>query len=120
MTATIGILRGEGDGQQFAAGQTIFAEGDPGDVMYGVTEGEVEIRVGDRAVETLGPGGIFGEMALIDASPRSATAVAKSACTLVPMDSKRFERLVSYNPFFALQVMRILAGRLRRQNNGQG
>lgn len=115
---TVDILRREGEGQLFAAGQAIFTKGETGDVMYVVSEGEVEVLVRGQVIETVGVGGIVGEMALIDASPRSATVVAKTDCTLVPVDSKRFERLVSYNPFFALQVMRVLAQRLRRRNEG--
>jgi CRP/FNR family transcriptional regulator, cyclic AMP receptor protein len=115
MTATVDILRREGAGQAFAAGQTIFTEGETGDVMYVVAEGEIDVLVRGQVIETIVEGGIVGEMALIDANPRSATVVAKTDCTLVAVDSKRFERLVSYNPFFALQVMRILAQRLRRR-----
>ena len=76
--------------------------------------GEVEIRVGERAVEVVGPAGIFGEMAMIDGAPRTATAVARSDCKLVPIDEKRFQFLVQQTPYFAIEVMRVLAGRLRR------
>jgi CRP/FNR family transcriptional regulator, cyclic AMP receptor protein len=57
--------------QEFQAGTTIFAEGTPGDVMYIILDGEVEVRVQNRLVEVLGSGEIVGEMALIDASPRA-------------------------------------------------
>lgn len=117
MSGTIDFLRGEGAGQDFAAGQTIFAAGDPGEVMYVVSSGEAEVLIGGRGVETVGPGGIVGEMALIDAQPRSATVVAKTDCTLVPVDGKRFERLVSHHPRFALQMMRVLTQRIRKQDN---
>jgi CRP-like cAMP-binding protein len=113
------FLRREGAGQPFAAGQKIFTEGESGDTMYVVEEGEVEVLVRGQVIETVGAGGIIGEMALIDASPRSATVVAKTDCTLVEVDSKRFERLVSYNPFFALQMMRVLVQRLHRRNEDQ-
>ena len=98
MSATIDLLRGEGEGQTFSVGQTIFSAGDPGDVLYVVTSGETEVPLGDQVVEIVGPGGILGEMALIDGEPRSATVVAKADCTLVPGDSRRFERLVSHHP----------------------
>jgi CRP/FNR family transcriptional regulator, cyclic AMP receptor protein len=100
----------------FSAGDTIFAEGEPGDAMYVVKVGEVDIRVHGRTVETVGPEGIFGEMALIDNQPRSAAAVAKTDCKLAPIDQKRFTFLVQEVPMFALQVMEIMAARLRRKN----
>ena len=99
-----------------ASGEVIFADGDQGDSMYVVLEGEVEVSVGGVVLDTLGPGSLFGEMALIDARVRSATATAKSACRLAPVTEKRFLFMVQQTPFFALQVMRILAERLRRSN----
>ncbi len=115
MSATIDFLRREGEGQTFAAGQTIFSAGDPGDIMYVVSSGEAEVVINGRNVETVGPGGIIGEMALIDAQPRSATVVAKTDCALVPVDGQRFERLVAHHPRFAIQMMRVLTQRIRNQ-----
>jgi CRP/FNR family transcriptional regulator, cyclic AMP receptor protein len=100
----------------FAKGNTIFREGDRGDEFFVVVRGQVEIRSGDRSFETLGRNGIFGEMALIDDSPRSATVVALTDVTVVPVKEKQFLFLVKHTPFFALSVMRVLAYRLRRQN----
>lgn len=102
--------------RNFAKGRTIFEEGDRGDEFFIVVRGQVEIRSGDRHFETLGPDGIFGEMALIDDSPRSATAVALTDVTLAPIRESQFLFLVQNTPFFALSVMRVLARRLRRQN----
>ena len=116
MSATIDFLQREGEGQIFAAGQTIFSSGDPGDVMYVVSSGEAEIMIDGRAVETVGKGGILGEMALIDGQPRSATVVAKTDCSLMSVDGRRFERLVSHHPRFAIQMMQVLTQRLRNQN----
>ena len=100
----------------FAKGNTIFREGDRGDEFFVVVRGQVEIRSGDRSFETLGRNGIFGEMALIDDSPRSATVVALTDVTVAPVKEKQFLFLVKHTPFFALSVMRVLAYRLRRQN----
>jgi CRP/FNR family cyclic AMP-dependent transcriptional regulator len=100
----------------FATGATIFAAGDKGDAMYVVRTGEVVIERGGQVMETLGPGGIFGEMALIDGSPRSATARAKTDCVVAPINEKSFLFLVHETPFFAIAVMRTLAERLRRMN----
>ena len=100
----------------YAAGQLIFEEGQPGDVLYVVKEGEVEILVGSDVVETLDGGEIFGEMALIDGKHRSASARAKSACEVVPVNEQRFTFLVQQTPHFALSVMQTMAERLRRMN----
>ena len=116
MSATIDFLQREGEGQAFAAGQTVFSVGDPGDVMYVVSSGEAEVMIDGRAVETVGKGGILGEMALIDGQPRSATVIAKTDCSLMSVDGRRFERLVSHHPRFAIQMMQVLTQRLRNQN----
>ena len=98
----------------FPAGETIFRQGEPRTSMFVVNEGEVEIRIGNKVVEVVGPSGIFGEMAMIDGGPRTATAVAQSDCKLVPIDEKRFQFLVQQTPYFAIEVLRVLASRLRR------
>jgi CRP/FNR family transcriptional regulator, cyclic AMP receptor protein len=102
--------------QAFTAGQTIFRAGDTGDHLYVVQHGEVELRVRDRVVVVVGPGGILGEMALIDRQPRSATAVATIDSVLVPVDEAHFLRLVQQTPNFAIQVMRVMADRLRKMD----
>jgi CRP-like cAMP-binding protein len=98
----------------FASGEVIFAEGSEGDFMYVVRSGDVEIERDGKVIETLSAGGIFGEMALIDGSPRSATARAKTDAELAPINEKSFLFLVHETPFFAIAVMRTLAERLRR------
>lgn len=115
-TPTINTFRHETDVVTFAAGQTLFSEGDPGDVMYVVQEGEVDIVIQSRLVETVGPGGVVGEMALIDGSYRSGSAIAKTDCKLVPLDETRFKVYVHNTPFFAIQVMRVMASRLRHMD----
>lgn len=104
------------DTKDFAAGETIFSTGEEGRNMYVVAEGEVDIWLGQVVAETVKPGGIFGEMALIDQHVRSADAIARTDCKLVPVDQRRFQYLVSETPFFALQVMSIMADRLRHAN----
>ena len=110
----ISFLHNEPSKQSFTSCQLIFKEGEVGDVMYGVISGEVDIVIGGRVVEIAGPGSILGEMALIDNSPRSATAVARTDCKLAVINQKRFIALIQQKPFFALQVMGVLADRLRR------
>jgi CRP-like cAMP-binding protein len=110
------LLRPGAPTRNFSKGETIFKEGDQGDEFFVVVRGQVEIRSGARHFETLGADGIFGEMALIDDSPRSATAVALTDVTVAPIKENQFLFLVKNTPFFALRVMRVLAYRLRRQN----
>jgi CRP-like cAMP-binding protein len=110
------LLRPEIPTRNFATGATIFREGEQGDEFFVVVRGKVEIRTGERRLEILGPKGIFGEMALIDDSPRSATVVALTEVTVAPIKEEQFLFLVRHVPVFALKVMRVLAVRLRRQN----
>lgn len=98
------------------AGETIFRTWDMGFEMYVVLEGEVDLMIGEHVVETLGPGEPFGEMALIDQAPRVATAVARTACKLAVIPQKRFLFLVQTRPEFALQIMKVMADRLRTMN----
>ena len=114
MTVTFELFRNETDVERFATGDTIFREGDPGDALYVVVDGSVELTANGQWVETLGPGGIMGEMALIDQGPRAATAVALTPCGLARIPEKRFLFMVRETPHFALQIMRVMADRLRR------
>ena len=100
----------------FKLGEVIFTEGDKGDKMYVILSGEVEIERDGTIVEKLSQGGIFGEMALIDGSPRAATARAATPCEVAPITEKSFLFLVHETPFFAIAVMRTLAERLRRSH----
>jgi CRP/FNR family cyclic AMP-dependent transcriptional regulator len=102
--------------RSFKAGEIIFKEGDRGDEMFVIQSGQVEIRRGNRVLETLVEKNIFGEMALIDDGPRSASAVAATDVSLVPVGEKQFLFLVSETPYFALNVMRTLVRRLRTMN----
>lgn len=99
---------------ELAAGDLIFKEGDSGNAMFAILEGRVEIVKADKVLITLEPGDVFGEMALIEHTPRSATAVAKTPCRLVAINAKRFMYLVQHSPFFAIQMMQVLSERLRR------
>lgn len=104
------------EARAFDAGELIFERGDPATCMYVVAEGEVEVAIGARELETIGPAGIFGELALITQEPRSATARARTACRVVEIPEARFTRLVQETPYFALEVMRVLTRRLRRRD----
>jgi CRP-like cAMP-binding protein len=102
--------------QAAAAGTWIFRQGEPGDCMFVVRTGRIDIVVADKTIEQIGPGGVFGELALVDAGPRSAGAVAVEDSTLVRVDTHKFQFLVQQRPFFALEVMKLMAERLRGMN----
>ena len=99
-----------------APGQVIFAAGQEGDQMFIVRSGSVDLKVGETLLETVGPGGVFGELALIDPAPRSATAVAGPGCSLVPVNEIQFHALVQKVPNLALEVMKVMARRIRKTN----
>ena len=104
--------------QTFQAGETVFLEGSTGSFMYVVAAGAVEIRRKkegtERKVAELGPGEIFGELAVVDSEERMATAIAcQDGTQLVAIDQARFVYLTSQQPAFALTVMRVMAERIR-------
>ncbi len=111
--STLTLFRDAAETKTFAAGETIFVEGDDGKHLYVVMSGSVRLSVTGRTLEKVGKGGVFGEMALIDAAPRSATATALTECALVPVTAQRFKALVREDPDFALEIMRVMAARLR-------
>jgi len=112
----INLFHNSADYVSFKQGDIIVNEGDAGELAYVVKEGEVDILVAGCVVEHLLPGGIFGEMSLIDKKARSASVVATTDCQLVPISENRFTLLVQQTPFFALEVMRVMADRLRRSD----
>lgn len=116
-----GLLAGDGIATRAVKeGTLIFQEGDKADGLFVIKRGQVRIRLGNRTLAELSANSIFGEMALIDDAPRSATAVAMTDVELVPISEKQFLFLVSQTPFFALKVMRVLARRLRTTSKSFG
>ena len=114
--ASLHLFRNAPEVIAVAAGKYIFRIGEAAKVMYVIIEGEVELVLGDTVVETAGEGAFIGEMALIDDEPRSASARARGDCRVFPIDEARFQSLVKETPFFALQVMKTLARRLRKMD----
>lgn len=108
-----GLFRNAKETRKVDAGAVIFDEGDEGTEMFGIIDGEVELRAKGGVLRRLGPQDVFGEMALIDDSPRSLTAVAISDTTLATIDRHRFLFLVQETPTFALNVMSVMAEHLR-------
>ena len=100
----------------YKPGEVIFQAYDMGAEMYIVVEGQVELTIDSKVLEVLGPGQPFGEMALIDQEPRVATATAKTRCRLIVIPEKRFLFMVQQAPEFALEMMKVMADRLRKMN----
>jgi len=115
MTITLDMFKDAKDLETFDTGEIIFEQGDPGDFMYVVVEGEVEVILREKVITKLAPGEILGEMALIDNRPRSASARASARTKLAPVNRFSFTYYVQNSPFFALDVMEIMAERLRVQ-----
>ena len=106
----------EASSRVYEPGEVIFRTFEMGAEMYVILEGKVELSIGANVVETLGPGEPFGEMALIDQTPRVATATAKTAAKLAVISERRFLFLVQTTPEFSLQIMKVMADRLRKMN----
>ena len=105
----------------YRVGDVIYHEGERPESMFVVLDGQVEIGLHGTTVELLGPGEPFGEMALVDKSPRLVTATAMASPTVVAVVSEeRFLFMVEQTPYFALKVMRVLAQRLRASNRTFG
>jgi CRP-like cAMP-binding protein len=97
------------------AGNTIFDAGERAQHMYVVLEGEVELSRGGRVINTVGPGSLLGELALVGRHLRSARATARTDCRLAVVSERRFLFLVQQTPLFALHVMQVIAERLIRR-----
>jgi CRP/FNR family cyclic AMP-dependent transcriptional regulator len=108
------LFRHETNLEKLAAGQTLFNEGEKGELMYVLMSGTAMILVNNRLVETAETGAVVGEMSMIDEDTRSATVIAKTECTLLPIDRKRFNYLIQQTPNFALNIMRVISARLRK------
>ncbi len=103
--------------KRFDAGEKIFLQDEAGDYMYAVKTGKVNIITYGTVLENVGPHGLFGEMALIDDSPRSAAAIAAEDTEVAAIDKKAFLMLVGHEPKLALKIMSLLAERIRRMND---
>jgi len=99
----------------YGEGEVIFVEGQDAREMYVVRDGVVQLLKNGAVIRTLDPGEVFGEMALIDHAPRTATAVAGPGCRLTVIDEAAFQHLVQKIPGFALELLRLVVRRLRRE-----
>ena len=97
----------------FKAGETILREGASGALMYVVLEGSVRASIQGHLVERIGPGGVLGEIALVDHAPRVASAVAQTDCTLLAINRVVVLQLLQKRPEFGTSLLRGLSDRLR-------
>ncbi|NVO32668.1 cyclic nucleotide-binding domain-containing protein [Hymenobacter lapidiphilus] len=98
------------------ADEQLFAQGDLGNSLFIVYEGQVGIFTGARQLATFGPGDFFGELALLDAEPRSATARALAPTLAFRLDQEDFYDVMEERPEVLRNILRVLCQRLRRQN----
>jgi CRP/FNR family cyclic AMP-dependent transcriptional regulator len=96
---------------RYQAGRIIMQEGQLGVALFAVLEGRVAISIGDAVVEKLGTGGIFGEMSLVERTPRLATAVAETDCALLAMSRHMFLHLVKRSPKFGVALLKAVGER---------
>jgi CRP/FNR family transcriptional regulator, cyclic AMP receptor protein len=121
-TIAMSFFKSAGKVQALAKDETIFVENEkgtkllmkPDNKMYFILDGDVAIHARGKEVGTLKRGEVFGEMTSITQLPRSATAIAKTPCQLISVDEKQFQKALPQSPEFALMLMNIMLGRLRR------
>jgi CRP/FNR family transcriptional regulator, cyclic AMP receptor protein len=113
-TETMVSFAPEGSEKSFKAGETIFRKDEPGSLMYGVISGEVEMSLDGKVIETIAPGDVFGEGALINPEhKRYSTAIAKTDCKLISFDRSHFLFAVQETPLFALEMLKSYSDRFR-------
>ena len=112
---TVEIFQTAPEPKSVKAGEVIFKAGETQSIMYGIVEGEIEISVNGKVLETIEQGDIFGEGALVHAdSKRASTAIAKTDCKLAVMQRDKFLFAVQQTPMFALEIMRSYSDRIRK------
>ena len=117
MTTLTTLFKNQAGGTTLVAGEKVFSAGEPAEHLFVVQQGRIDIRVGRAVVESVEPGGIFGEMAMIDGSTRSADAVAAEDSVVLPIGNQQFDFLITETPHFARLVMKVLVERLRSANS---
>ncbi|HRU39825.1 MAG TPA: cyclic nucleotide-binding domain-containing protein [Candidatus Goldiibacteriota bacterium] len=107
-------------GKKYAAGEYIFREGDVGEVMYIINRGKVNITKrtdeGEKILVTLSAGDFFGEMAIIDKAPRSASAIAAEETVCIVLDEELFEQQMQRNAKIVKKILKNMSARLRAMN----
>ncbi|MGK7932714.1 MAG: cyclic nucleotide-binding domain-containing protein [Microcystaceae cyanobacterium] len=112
---TVKLYQTHGNPETFHAGDIIFKDGDQGTVMYGIIEGEVEMEVNGKIIETIQQGDVFGIGAIVHLDHlRTSTAIAKTDCTLAHLDREHFLFVIEATPLFAIEAIRSYSDRFRR------
>jgi CRP-like cAMP-binding protein len=96
----------------FPAGSMVFGKGDPGNCMYVVQSGAIEIVIGDKVVEHLGPNEALGFMSVIDGSSRTSTGRVKETAALSIIDARKFRFMVDEIPNFAICIVEVMVDEL--------
>jgi CRP/FNR family cyclic AMP-dependent transcriptional regulator len=107
------FAKGAGASIKVPAGGVIFSKGEAGECMYIVQAGTIDMMIGDKVIETIGPNEALGFMSMIDNQPRSSTATAREASELSLIDARTFRFMVDEVPNFASYIMAALARRIR-------
>src|SRR5690242_3853611 len=111
--AILNLLKYVKDTVEFPEGHVIYKEGETNTgVAYVILEGEVEVTFEGKVIETTTDGGLLRELSLLDNLPHSSTCTAKTLVKAAPIDQQRFLFMVQQTPFFAIEVMRVMADRL--------
>lgn len=104
------------DETEYAASEAVFHEGDQGDAMYLIIDGQVKVHSGDKIVAQLGTRQCFGEMSILDAEPRSATVTALTYLTVLRIQRDDFVEILAEKPEISLGIIKVLTHRLREAN----
>ena len=105
---------------EYSAGQTVFQKGDLGDCLYVIVDGGIRIHDGDRTLNDLHAGEVFGEMAALDAEPRSASATASEDTLLLRLDQEPLYEIMEDRIEVARGIIRVLSRHLRARLSDLG
>jgi len=106
------------DRVEMKEGTVLATEGEPGREMFVIGDGKASVSIKGKEIATLGPGDFFGEMALLDQGPRSATVTVEDDSVLYVVDPRGFSSLIEQNPTVTRKILRVLAQRLRTAEKG--
>jgi len=100
---------------RFRPGTTIVQEGAPGDTFFTIVEGEADVMRGTRRAARMGPGDFFGEIALLDGGPRTASIVARTLVVAIRLNRTGFARMLKADPGIGVKILEEVARRIRER-----